>query len=139
MAPGCQDGCLASAPCDPLPKHPRAGLGLPARPPGRKLPEGERWESQCPAEGPGSGKHPRALGAAGQAAQACPALCGEPQGTRCPSLEATEGQGLGQWRSSAPHPHEGPPDQTLAPSFTRPSTHSAKEQLLRGLALGPPL
>ena len=65
---------------------------------------------------------------------------GQLQGTRCPSLEAMEtGRGLVWWRSSPPHPHEGPPDQTFAPSFTQSSTRSATEHLLRGLAPGPPL
>ena len=112
----------------PCPSARGPGWASPLRPPGRKLPEGEPWEPQCPAEGPGpgSGKHPRALGAAGQEAQACPALCGATAGHALPFTGGDgDRQGTRMVAVFPAHPHEGPPDQTFAPSFTQSSTRSA--------------
>ena len=85
----------------------------------------EPWEPQRPAEGPGpgSGKHSRALGASGQEAQTCAALCGATAGHTLPFTGGDgDRQGLGRWRSSPPHPHEGPsaPAPPFLPSLGHP-------------------
>lgn len=88
-APRSQHCCLASARRDPSPSTPGPGWASPPRPPGRQLPEGEPWEPQCPAEGPGPGSGKRSKLQARKHRPVQP-FVGQLQGTRCPSLEAME-------------------------------------------------